>query len=126
MLRLRTGRVLAALALVCGLALAGCSDTNSDNYRGQPVELLYNSAVDQMAAQHWVAAGKLFDEVERQHPYSVWATKAQLMQAYVQYQADKYDAAITAADRFIQLHPGHRDVSYAYYIKAISYYEQIV
>jgi len=126
MLRLRTGRVLAALALMCGLALAGCSDTSKDTYKDQPVEVLYNNAVDQMADEHWVVAGKLFDEVERQHPYSVWATKAQLMQAYVQYQADKYDAAITAADRFIQLHPGHRDVSYAYYIKAISYYEQIV
>ena len=74
MLRLRTGRVLAALALVCGLALAGCSDTDKDTYKDQPVEVLYNAAVDQMADDHWTSAGKLFDEVERQHPYSVWAT----------------------------------------------------
>ena len=70
-------------------------------------------------------ASKQFDEVERQHPYSVWATKAQLMAAYTHYQNSKYDDAIIAADRFIQLHPGNRDVAYAYYLKALSYYEQI-
>jgi outer membrane protein assembly factor BamD len=74
----------------------------------------------------WTRAGKAFDEVDRQHPYSVWATKAQIMGAYVFYEASKYDDAISAADRFIQLHPGNRDTAYAYYIKAISYYEQIV
>src|SRR5260370_40543148 len=70
-------------------------------------------------------AAKSFDEVERQHPYSVWATKAQLMSAYALYEAAKYDEAIVAADRFIQLHPGHRDVAYAYYLKALDYYGQI-
>ncbi|MCH7932009.1 MAG: outer membrane protein assembly factor BamD, partial [Proteobacteria bacterium] len=66
-----------------------------------------------------------FDEVERQHPYSVWATKAQIMAAYAHYQANAYDDAVLAAKRFIDLHPGHRDVAYAYYLIAISYYEQI-
>jgi outer membrane protein assembly factor BamD len=70
-------------------------------------------------------AAKSFDEVERQHPYSVWATKAQLMSAYALYQASKYEESVVAADRFISLHPGHRDVAYAYYLKAIDYYVQI-
>src|SRR5260370_25244769 len=70
-------------------------------------------------------AAKSFDEVERQHPYSVWATKAQLMSAYALYEAAKYDESIVAADRFIQLHPGHRDVAYACYLKALDYYVQI-
>jgi outer membrane protein assembly factor BamD len=70
-------------------------------------------------------AAESFDEVERQHPYSVWATKAQLMAGYAHYEANKYDEAIIALERFIQLHPGNRDIAYAHYLKALSYYEQI-
>ena len=64
--------------------------------------------------------------MESQHPYSVWATKSQLMGAYALYEDGKYNDAVIAADRFIQLHPGSRDVAYAYYLKAICYYMQIV
>jgi outer membrane protein assembly factor BamD len=71
------------------------------------------------------AAAKGFEEVDRQHPYSVWATKAQIMAAFAYYSSNKYDEAIIALDRFIQLHPGHRDIPYAYYLKALCFYEQI-
>ena len=47
------------------------------------------------------------------------------MAAFAYYQSNKYDDAIIALDRFIQLHPGHRDIPYAYYLKALCYYEQI-
>src|SRR4029078_7731458 len=67
-----------------------------------------------------------FYEVERQHPYSVWARRAILMSAYCYYQANKYTEAITAADRFIQLNAGNKEAPYAYYLKAVSLYEQIV
>ena len=71
-------------------------------------------------------AAQFFEEVERQHPYSVWATKAQLMAAYSNYEANKYDDAIIGLDRFIQLHPGNRDTPpIAYYLKAQTYYEKI-
>ena len=78
-----------------------------------------------MAAEDYGKASELFLEVERQHPYSVWATKAQLMGAYSFYARGKYDDAVLALDRFIQLHPGDRDIGYAYYLKGLSYYEQI-
>jgi outer membrane protein assembly factor BamD len=126
MVKFRIGRILAGLALVACAALSGCSDDEDKKYKDQSVEVLYNAAVDAMEKESWTPASRIFDEVERQHPYSVWATKAQLMRAYVMYQANKYDEAISAADRFVQLHPGNRDAAYAYYIKAISYYEQIV
>ena len=106
------------------LLLAGCGGTK-DTYVEKPVEDLYNTAMDQLLDHAYDKAAKSFDEVERQHPYSVWATKAQLMSAYALYQASKYDESIVAADRFIQLHPGHRDVAYAYYLKALDYYVQI-
>ncbi len=117
-------RVLAA-ALLLGLAACGTSDKDKP-YVEKPVEELYNTAMDQLANGNFKAASRGFDEVERQHPYSVWATKAQLMAAYANYQLNQYDEAILAAERFIQLHAGNKDAPYAYYLVAISYYEQIV
>jgi outer membrane protein assembly factor BamD len=113
------------IALVLAIALTACSSAREDAYVEAPVENLYNGAMDALMADDSRAAIKLFDEVERQHPYSVWATKAQLMGAFARYRGNKYDDAIGALDRFIQLHPGNRDVVYAYYLKALSYYEQI-
>ena len=118
----RLGRAVAVFAAMA--ALAGCAGDESQ-YVERPVEEIYNDAVDALAEGDLAEAVLQFDEVERQHPYSVWATKAQLMAAYAQYERGKYDDAIIALERFIDLHPGNRDVAYAYYLKALSYYEQI-
>ena len=117
-------RRLAAVGLL--VVLAACSDPKNTAYIEKPVDDLYNKAMDAMVAENYGDAAKTFDQVESQHPYSVWATKSQLMQIFALYEDGKYDDAIIAADRFIQLHPGHRDVAYAYYLKAICYYMQIV
>ena len=112
--------------LVLALVLAGCGSSDDDkNYVEQPVEQLYNRALNELSAQEYKKAAKGFEEVDRQHPYSVWATKAQIMAAFAYYESNKYDEAIIALDRLIQLHPGHRDLAYAYYLKALCYYEQI-
>ena len=130
MLKVVSGKArgaVAGLALaLASLALGGCGSSDDDtNYTEQPVQLLYNRALDALGEQEYKAAAKAFEEVERQHPYSVWATRAEIMAAYAYYQSNKYDEAIIALDRFIELHPGHRDVPYAYYLKALCYYEQI-
>jgi outer membrane protein assembly factor BamD len=70
-------------------------------------------------------AAKLFDEVERQHPYSVWARRAQLMSAFNYYLSKKYTEAISSAQRFVSIHPGNAEAPYAQYLVAMSYYEQI-
>jgi outer membrane protein assembly factor BamD len=93
--------------------------------QGDPVAELYNSGLEKLNAGSYKSAAKSFAEVERQHPYSKWATKALLMQAFAYYQLNNYDDAINSANRFITLHPGHRDSAYAYYLTAISQYEQI-
>jgi outer membrane protein assembly factor BamD len=113
---------LAVLALV----LAACGGTTKNAYIEKPVDDLYNQAMDQMAEERYADAAKTFEDVESQHPYSVWATKSQLMEAYADYENEDYNQAVIAADRYIQLHPGNLDVDYAYYLKAISYYVQIV
>jgi outer membrane protein assembly factor BamD len=118
--------VPAALLMSAALALAACSASEQEPaYVERPVEQLYNEAMDTFLDKSFNKSSQLFEEVERQHPYSVWATKSQLMSAYSLYRANKYDQAINAADRFIDLHPGNRDVAYAYYLKGLSYYEQI-
>ncbi|MBI3515450.1 MAG: outer membrane protein assembly factor BamD, partial [Proteobacteria bacterium] len=121
-MKLPTAFLLAGCAL---LAVAACSSDDKDTYVDAPVEKLYNEATDAMLNAQFDAASKKFDEVERQHPYSVWATKAQLMSAYALYQRNRYDESLVALDRFIQLHPGNRDAAYAYYLKALNFYEQI-
>jgi len=107
------------------LILGGCSGTDDEAYVERPVEELYNEAQDLLEEGDASRAGQAFEEVERQHPYSQWATRAQLMSAYAYYEANSYDEAIAAAERFIELHPGHPDVPYAHYLIGISYYERI-
>jgi len=125
--RLSRTSLAAATALAGLLALAGCESTDEEQvYVERPVEELYNEAYDEVLAGDFKAAAPKFNEVERQHPYSVWATQAQLMSAYSLYQVNSYDSAISALDQFIQLNPSNPNVDYAYYLKGLSYYEQIV
>jgi outer membrane protein assembly factor BamD len=93
--------------------------------QGDAVATLYNDGLSKLNAGSYKSAAKSFAEVERQHPYSKWATKALLMQAFAYYQLNSYDDCINSANRFITLHPGHKDSAYAYYLTAISQYEQI-
>ncbi len=112
--------VVALVALV-----VGACGTTEDEYVERPVDDLYNEAMDLLLGGDYKPAAVAFEEVERQHPYSVWATKAQLMAAYAYYQNNDYDEAVIASERFIELHPGNSDVPYARYLIGISYYEQI-
>ena len=126
-------RRLAQCGLIAvSLGVAGCDsmkelfkDTDEVKYVDRNVEKIYNDAMDYLESGWYETAAKEFDEVERQHPYSKWATKAQLMSGYAYYLNEQFDEAIIALDRFIELHPGNRDAPYAYYLKALSYYEQI-
>lgn len=124
--RTRASARRVAIAAAMALLLAACSSSEEDPYQEEPVDTLYNSAMTELLDSNYVAAAKQFEEVERQHPYSIWAAKAQVMSAYAYFRRDRYDEAINAADRFIQLHPTSPDAPYAYYLKSLAYYEQIV
>jgi outer membrane protein assembly factor BamD len=91
----------------------------------QQIAAAYNSGLSQMKSGNYSTAAKRFGDVERQFPYSKWATKALLMQAFSYYQANKYSDSLDACQRFITLHPGHQDIAYAYYLQALNQYEQI-
>ncbi|MFO1152976.1 MAG: outer membrane protein assembly factor BamD [Rhodospirillales bacterium] len=119
----RAAGVKLAVALLA-LAIAACS-SDKDIYVERPVDDLYNDGMNKLEDGDYKKSAKLFDEVERQHPYSPWATKAELMSAYAYYKADMYDEAIGGLDRYIELHPASPDVAYAYYLKGLAYYERI-
>ncbi|GIX10412.1 outer membrane protein assembly factor BamD [Elioraea sp.] len=111
------------LAAACGSGREGAEEALIT--RDRPVEAIYNDAADALEAREYGRAVRLFDEVERQHPYSSWAVNAKLMAAYAEYMRNNYTEAIAALDRFIRLHPANPNIAYAYYLRALSYYEQI-
>ncbi|MFZ3354152.1 MAG: outer membrane protein assembly factor BamD [Xanthobacteraceae bacterium] len=135
--RLRTlTRGLRLSALTRGLALVllaapvmGCSmfHKDEDYVPDTPADRLYNEGLFLLNdKQDYKEAAKKFDQVDRENPYSDWARKALLMQAYSNYQAGQYDDCINAAKRYVTLHPASADAAYAQYLIASSYYDQIL
>jgi len=119
--------VIAALALSVG----GCAHFKKKNktdlsYVERPVDLLYSTGADQLDRRNWNAAVDYFREVERQHPYSEWSRRAILMTAFAHYESGQYAEAVGDADRFISLYPGNASAAYAYYLKGVCYFEQII
>ncbi len=121
------GRFIALLLLlfIIILVVGSCSSDNAVPQEDTSVEELYNEGYEALNRNNYEKAARMFDELERQHPYSSWSAKAQLMAAYAYYENEKYDDAILTLDRFIQLHPGNKSAPYAYYLRAICFYQQI-
>jgi outer membrane protein assembly factor BamD len=116
------------LCAVSALVLSACAGRAKKPdlaYQERPVELLYATGASEMDKRNWGDALRYFDEVERQHPYSEWSRRSILMEAFAHYEANQYDDAIAAADRFISLYPGNPSAVYAYYLKAVCYFEEI-
>lgn len=124
--RIRRLTGVMAAVVVAGWFASGCTgDGDKPAYEELPAEPLYDKGVEHMLDKNYPFAAERFGEVERQHPYSTWATKSQLMSAFAYYQMNQYDQAVADTQRFLALHPGHRDAAYGYYLIAICYYEQI-
>src|SRR6185369_17348671 len=114
----------AAISLTAGCG--GKGGKNRDTaYVARDVDTLYLAAKDRLDRGRAREAAALFDEVERQHPYSPWARRAQLMGAFSYYVSKDYAKSVQAAQRFLSIHPGNKDAPYAYYLIALCYYEQI-
>jgi outer membrane protein assembly factor BamD len=123
---LRRAALIAVLSTAA--VLTGCA-TNKNKadtqYVARDVSTLYNAGKYRLDRGQFKLAGALFDEVERQHPYSPWARRAQVMAAFSYYAARDYTKSIQTAQRFLSIHPGNKDAPYAYYLIALCYYEQI-
>jgi outer membrane protein assembly factor BamD len=130
MLRFTPSPVAAALVLALVSPLAACASggktTRADTqYVARDVNTLYSLAKRRLDQGRYPEAAAIFDEVERQHPYSIWARRAQLMSAFSYYAAKDYTKSNESARRFLAIHPGNRDAPYAHYLIALNYYEQI-
>ncbi|TKD51285.1 outer membrane protein assembly factor BamD [Sphingomonas baiyangensis] len=128
-MRIPMSRPLAFGAALLGAAgLAGCANNSAQvdtPYVARDVGTLYTAAKTRLDRGQYKQAAALFDEVERQHPYSIWARRAQLMGSFSYYLNKDYAESIQSAQRFLAVHPGNRDAPYAYYLIALGYYEQI-
>ena len=134
-----TLRAITAVLTCIPLLLGGCQTLNSiAPWTGKTdditkkidpgtltVEELYNNGVDALNQKRYTAAVTQFDAVEQNYPYSSWAVNAQLMHGYAEYLQNHYTESIGALDRYIQLHPTNSNAPYAYYLRGLSYYEQI-
>ncbi|WP_245257466.1 outer membrane protein assembly factor BamD [Methylocapsa acidiphila] len=130
-------RLAAAGALA--LSASACSSADSFNplnifggekYKTEivpdvPADDLYNQGLARLQKKDYAAAAKKFADLDKQYPYSQWQRKGLMMTTFSQYQAGSYDDAIASAKRYIQLYPSSPDISYAYYLEAMSYYNQI-
>jgi outer membrane protein assembly factor BamD len=136
-----TAKRPAVLCLSLALALGGCatiksvlpwSTSNDDddatpkvNLADESPDLLYSNGIDALQKENYTTAVKHFEAIQQNDPYSPWATNAQLMEGYTEYRRNNYTEAVAQLDRFIALHPASKDVAYAYYLRALCYYEQI-
>jgi outer membrane protein assembly factor BamD len=114
------------------LPLGACSTfgdwfgNKEESFSDDPADKLYNEGLFLLNNRRdYKAAAKKFEEVDRQHPYSEWARKALVMSAFAYYENKEYDEAVTAARRYVNMHPGSPDAAYAQYLIASSYFDQI-
>lgn len=116
--------------LLCFLtvAISGCSTLKSkpkidiDTYSAKEI---YDLAEDRLAKKRPQDAAKYFSEIERLYPYSEWAKRGLIMQAYSFHKDKDYENSRSAAQRYIDFFPAAEDAAYAQYILALSYYDQI-
>ncbi|HEX3983801.1 MAG TPA: outer membrane protein assembly factor BamD [Acidisoma sp.] len=127
-------RRILPIVLVLAPALSGCGLFNNSSPTASqisaanarlPPEVVYNNGVNAIQKQDYQQAVNDFNDIEQNTPYSSWATNAQLMHGYTEYLRSHYSDAISALNRYIDLHPADRDIAYAYYLRALCYYEQI-
>jgi outer membrane protein assembly factor BamD len=132
------GRIASALARAIALTVAltsltACSSfgdffasKDDDVYVEEPADKLYNEGLYLLNDKRdYKTAAKRFEEVDRQHPYSDWARKSLIMSAYAYYEGGEYEDSITAARRYVTLHPGSPDAAYAQFLIGSSYFDRI-
>jgi len=137
MLRTRAfaSRFAAIFSILLPISLGGCSALLNSQQKGAdnenfdanppPADQLYAQGLQYMQRGDYENAVKKFNEIDDSYPYSTWSTHAEILAGYSQYKDQEYDPAIASLSRYIALHPTDQEAAYAYYLKALCYYEQI-
>ena len=130
MMTLSARGVLLALVLTGSFLAAGCTtdpdyDITKLSAETDPPEKLYNEGLANLNAGKMTEAGRKFDAIDRQHPFSEYARKALVMSTFLKYRQGDYTAAIASGDRYMGLYPQTKDAAYVQYLVGLSYSKQI-
>ena len=125
----RTGWRVSGAALLA-LSLTGCGGGDGFTSRDTPTESssaqeIFQRAELELETRNPDEAARYFGEVERLYPYSEWAKRALVMQAFAYHRDGDYESARSSAQRYLDFYPGGEDAAYAQYLLALSYYDQI-
>lgn len=123
-------RVIAAVALVALVAACGGDGSaqradQSNQLETFPPEQIFERGEFELNRSRPTDAAFYFSEIERLYPYSTWAKRALIMQAFSFHQGQEYPDSRAAAQRYIDFYPTDEDAAYAQYLLALSYYDQI-
>lgn len=116
---------IAIVLMVSGCSFFGKKEVTDDFVEAEPPDHLYNQGLAYLEAGNTRKAQEKFEEIDKEHPYSSYAKRSLIMNAYVSYKRGDYDTAITEAQRYVGLYPSSEDAAYAYYIMGESYFKQI-
>ena len=101
------------------------SEKPMQTYVEKPPELLLQDANKYLMQKNYILAAEMFEEIDKQHPYSKVAKKSMVMAAYAYYLNKDFNDSVFAIDRFINLHPADKNMPYALYLKGMCYFERI-
>lgn len=117
-------RSVALFSLLLSVLLAGCSIADKSDPANWSAAKLYSEAKEALDGGQYDLAIKHYETLEARFPYGAYSQQAQLEIAYAYYKQNEQAPAVAAADRFIKLHPNHRNVDYAYYLKGLAYFNE--
>jgi outer membrane protein assembly factor BamD len=128
----QTARIAAVCLSIFGSAvlLTACGtdkdiDITKLGMETDPPEKLYNQGLANIKAGNLAEAGRKFDAVDKQNPFSDWSQKALVMSTFVKYRQNQYSDAIATGNRYLTLYPGSKDAAYVQYLIGLSNWRQI-
>ncbi|MFN7038240.1 MAG: outer membrane protein assembly factor BamD [Alphaproteobacteria bacterium] len=109
------------------LCISGCANKNKPQQeKNLSAEEIFQDASKHLKSQEYQKAADFFAKITQEYPYSNLASKSHVMEAYSYYLKKDYDMTIAIAENFVKLYPVNPYTPYIYYLKALSYYEQIL
>lgn len=109
---------------ILGLSACSLNDADRDDYANSKADEIYQEAVTHLDKGRFNPAVKSYEALETHFPFGDTTTKGQLEIIYAYYKDQEYLQSITAAERFLRLHPLHQDADYVFYMKGVNYFEQ--
>lgn len=120
-----THRFILILTVLCTTACSNKQVIPETGDRSKDAKILYTEANKALQAKNYKLAAELFSKITYEFPYYSLSNKAHIMEIYSTYLLKDYDSVIFSVENYIKTHPVSPYIPYAYYMKALAYYEQI-